>query len=125
MTDNVMIPENATPTQRVRFAILAARAVLPAGVIPEWDAWAARWLDGSDRSARAADAARDAAWEPWAAAETRSATWAAWAAEAWAATGAWVATEAVLAAADAVARAQSANPALDLAALAEQAISEP
>ena len=117
-----MIPENATPTQRVRFAILAARAVLPVGAIPEWDAWAAGWLDGSDRTGATARAVTykatrvalrvkgQAEWAAaWAAdaAEGAAAEWATWAAD--------VATE----------KAQLADPALNLAALAEEAMAEP
>jgi hypothetical protein len=47
----------ATTEQRVRFAILCAQSVIMDGC-PEWSAWAAAWLDGTDRAEAAAEAAR-------------------------------------------------------------------
>ena len=98
-----------TTVQRTRFAILAAKAILPHDTEGQraWHSWADRWLSGKDRSAEAArsavwaaEAARSAAWAAevvWAevasrAAEAaRSAAWAAmWAAEA-ARSAAWAA----------------------------------
>ena len=61
-----------TTEQRVRFGILCAKVICDN---PAWNAWADRWLDGSDRSqesAWAAEAADRAAW---------AAAWAAEAAE--------------------------------------------
>ena len=46
----------------IRWSIYLVMLVQQEGAIPIWDRWARGWLDGSDRSARAAWAAR-AAWE--------------------------------------------------------------
>lgn len=130
-----MIPDSATPTQRVRFAILCARAVLPVGTIPEWDDWAEGWLDGTDRTQESADAAGVDAMEA-DTQQTRDA--AAWTAEAAAWTAAWAAawtaeaaTEEVMSwgarTASRAARAAehaSQDPSLDLAALAREAMSD-
>ena len=68
-----------TTMQRVRFAIFCAQAVI-GQTIPVWARWAEKWLDGTDRTTRAAEeaAAAEAAAEA-----ARAAAWAAaWAAEA-------------------------------------------
>lgn len=86
-----------TTEQRVRFAILCAKAMCTDAT---WLAWANGWLDGTDRTARAEAA--------WAAEAARAAARAAEAAEAaWAA--AWAA-------------ARAAKP-IDLIAIAEEAVS--
>ena len=110
----IELPQSTTE-QRIRFGILCAKAVCND---PAWNAWADRWLDGSDRSqaaaraAEAAEAARAAAWATEAAA--RAAEAAAWATEAaWAA---WAA-EAAARAADAA----EGTP-LDLIAIAREAL---
>ena len=46
----IPLPE-ITPEQRVRYAILCAKAVY---TNPRWLIWADSWLDGTDRAARAA-----------------------------------------------------------------------
>ena len=51
-----------TPEQRIYFAILCARLVLPRGRIPKWDRWADRWIDGTNRTRAAVAAADAAAW---------------------------------------------------------------
>lgn len=92
-------PDVLTEEQRTAWLdVVVTRAVrahaLTCGV-PAVERWAARWLSGEDRSARAAAAAwaaRAAAWAPWAA-------WAAEAARAaWAAEAAWAAWAAAWAA---------------------------
>jgi hypothetical protein len=118
-----------TTDQRVEFAI---RCALEVCTDPQWRAWAMCWLDGTDRSAEAARAARAAAeaaaWAAvWAA---RESAWlaveaAAWAA-AWAARAAETAATAAAATATAAraaraARAAAASP-LDLAAIAHRVI---
>jgi hypothetical protein len=126
--------------QRVEFAIRCALAVCDE---PSFVAWANAWLDGSNRSAAAAEAATEAAPEAAAAKEAaakEAAAWAAWAAEAaeaaWAAAAAARAAEAAAAAARAAraetaraetaraetARAEMAKP-LDLVALARRVLS--
>jgi hypothetical protein len=107
-----------TTAQRVRFAILAAKAVCHD---PTWTAWADGWLSGKDRSATfaAANAVEIDA--------TAYATHAAHAAThaATAALDADAALVAVNAAYAAFAAACPADPAkVDLVALAEQAVSE-
>ena len=102
-----------TTEQRVRFGILCAKVICDN---PAWNAWADRWLDGSDRSQESAWAAIEAA--------ARAAE-AAWAAEtaAWAAaeTAARAAETAAGAAAEAAARAAEGTP-LDLIAIAREAL---
>ena len=125
-----------TTEQRVRFGILCAKVICDN---PAWNAWADRWLDGSDRSqesawaaieaaARAAEAAWAAETAAWAAAETaaRAAETAARAAEA-----AWAAAEtaaraarAAWAAAETAARAAEAAWAAARAAWAARAAAE-
>ena len=100
-----------TTAQRVRFGILCAWEVCDD---PEWRRWAAAWLDGSDRSSRAAAEAARAV--TWAAAEAAEA--AAWAVEAKAEAAAWAAAWAAAAAEAA------AGCVLDLDALAARAIAE-
>ena len=99
-----------TTEQRVRFGILCAKVICDN---PAWNAWADRWLDGSDRSQESAwaaiEAAARAAEAAWAAAET--AARAAWAARA-AAEAAWVAR---------AAEAAEGTP-LDLIAIAREAL---
>ena len=90
--------------QRVRFAILCAKRVCND---PAWNTWADRWLDGTDRTAVAAEAA-------WAA---PSAVAAAHAAAVAAGARAAVAAEAA-----AAAEAADGDP-IDLIAIAEEAIS--
>jgi len=98
-----------TPEQRIYFAILCARSVVPRGRIPKWDMWADRWIDGTNR--------------------TRAATAAAATAAAWAAVNAaWAAARAAWAAADAdavnaawAADAAAANTKIDFIALAHKA----
>jgi len=115
----IPLPE-VTTEQRVRFAILCAKAVSRDA---EWNKWADKWLRGEDRSkAGAARAARAAD----AAAAARAATWAAWAVEAAgaarrAARAAARAAEAGALAAEAGAGA-AAVEALDLCALAKKAV---
>ena len=41
----------------------AIRRVVGRSGCPAWEAWAARWLDGTDRSAKAAGAAADVVWD--------------------------------------------------------------
>jgi len=48
-----------TQNQRVYFAILCAKSVLPRGEIPEWDTWADRWIAGTNRTVVAAPATAD------------------------------------------------------------------
>jgi len=73
----------------------AIRRMLGHSGCPEWEEWAARWLSGEDRTARAARAAEAAA----RAAEAEAAAWTARAAEAWA--WAWAAEAAAEGAAEA------------------------
>ena len=102
-----------TTEQRVRFGILCAKAVCDS---PEWNAWADRWLDGSDRSV-------ETAWEAWAAAvATADATAAeaeaaARAARAVAQATAWAAWEAAR-----TAEAAAESTLLDLRAIAREAL---
>jgi len=50
-----------TLDQRVFFAILCARAVLPTRALAVWETWATAWISGEDRSAaKATEAARAA-----------------------------------------------------------------
>jgi len=106
-----------TTEQRVRFAILAAKAVYHD---PAWLRWADGWLDGSNRGPDAADAAAWAAEAAWAAkaaaaaaeAEAAEAAWAAAAAAAWAAARAG----------EAAREAAAADRRLDLVALAQEAV---
>jgi hypothetical protein len=123
-----------TTVQRVRFAILAAQAVIR-NMCPKWSEWAQRWLSGEDRSTKAARAAWAAAVEAagaslsksWstssrrlAAVAAREAAWGAVeAAEAWA-TGASRRAAAWAAVAAAAAAAEAAD--LDLVALARRAM---
>ena len=60
-----------TTEHRIRFAILCAKTVCND---PAWNRWADRWLDGSDRSVAAAEAA-------WAAERVAESAWAAEAAD--------------------------------------------
>ena len=73
-----------TTEQFIKFGIYCAKAVI---TDIAWNKWADAWLDGSDRSARAAEAARAAAraaaWDA-ARAAARAAAWAAARAAAWA-----------------------------------------
>jgi hypothetical protein len=62
-----------TPAQRIRAAIYAAQSLGSHG--PVWDAWAGRWLDGTDRSGEAAWAAEAVAEAEAAWAAARAATW--------------------------------------------------
>jgi hypothetical protein len=114
--------------QRVAFGVLCALEVCQD---PDWRAWAAAWLDGLDRSARAVAAA-------WAAAAEAAAAWAAAEAAAWAAAEAartwegspidfrtladkaWAAARAAEAAAEAAAAARGGSP-IDFQALADKA----
>jgi hypothetical protein len=124
-----------TMEQRVKFGILCALEVCKNITFVQW---AANWLDGTDRSKKAADAAaaaradaaRDAAW-----AAARAATWAADAAAAARAADAaardatWAAAAAAAArAADAAAAARAARAAeikdIDLIAIAKKAMNE-
>lgn len=118
--ERVALPP-VTLEQRVRFAILAARAVCSD---PVWTAWAGAWLDGSDRSEAAAAAAWTAAWAA-ARAAAWTAAWAARAAEAAAAAAAEAAAWTAAWAAVRAAAAAEADPALDLATIAEAARSAP
>jgi hypothetical protein len=111
-----------TTEQRIKFGILCALEVCKD---PQFVAWAANWLDGTDRSADAA-AARAATWAAAAAdAAARAATWAADAAAdaAGAADAAWAAAAAAraawaAAAADAArAAARAADAAVDAAGI--------
>jgi len=105
-----------TTEQRIRFAILCAKEVCRDA---EWNAWADKWLSGEERGKESAAAARaaasaDAAWAAWSAAEAAaSAAAAEWGAAEWAAA-------AELAAAWA---AGAAAAALDLGAMAREAVS--
>lgn len=106
-----------TVEQRVAFAIYCAKAVYSDLAFVKW---ADRWLDGSDRSERAAEAAEveAAMWAAKAAtrAEAKAAMWAAKAAA-----GMWVAKAAAARAAEAAVWA-AAKP-IDLVALAKLALS--
>ena len=105
-----------TTEQRIRFGILCAKVICDN---PAWNAWADRWLDGSDRSQESAWAATEAAAR---AAEAAWATEAAWAAE----TAAWAAARAARAAWAAETAARAAEAAegtpLDLIAIAREAL---
>ena len=132
-----------TTAQKVRFGILCAKQVYKH---PKWNQWADAWLDGSDRSeksaqvacaaaraaqadevyaaweARAADAAQVAAYAAvWAAADAVQAEYEARAADA---AQAALAADAAVWAAAAAAYATDAAAAIDLIALAEQAVKE-
>ena len=113
----IELPQSTTE-QRIRFGILCAKAVCND---PAWNAWADRWLDGSDRSqaaARAAEAAQAAEAAAWATeAAARAAEAAAWATEA----AAW-ATEAAAEAAARAAEAAALGTPLDLIAIARAAL---
>jgi len=87
-----------TTKQRVRFAILCAKAVY---ADEHFGRWADDWLNGKDRSGSAAKAAAKAAAWAWAAKAAKAAAWAgeAWAGEAWAAKAAAPGGEASAAAA--------------------------
>lgn len=116
------LPE-VTREQRVRFGILCAKRVCNA---PTWNCWADAWLDGSDRSTAAAQAAEAAAVGVGAA---RAAAWAAWASEAaraaaWAVEWAAQVAEAVVAAAWAVERAATETTELPLAEIAREAVAQ-
>jgi len=114
------------PEQQVTFTILAVKQVYKE---PNWNVWADNWLSGKNRSGDAAWRATRAGW-----AETRAGGAAGWAAAraARAATRAarrWRAGRrrgrrwaAATAAALAVRSALEADPALDLEAIAKQAI---
>jgi hypothetical protein len=116
-----------TTAQRVRFGILCVQAVI-CDRCPPWSAWAVNWLDGSDRSERAAVAAWAAAWAAAGVARAAkagaSAVRAAVAARAsrMATAEAWVVRVATAEAAEAAARASDAP--LDLPALARAAVEE-
>lgn len=56
-----------SPAARVRFAIYCVQTVI-GDRCPEWSTWATSWLSGADRTAGAARAAAEAAWEAEAAA---------------------------------------------------------
>ena len=106
-----------TTEQFIKFSIYCAKAVT-ADIA--WNKWADAWLDGSDRSARSAWAARSvawaAAWDAWDAAEAaRSAAWAA-------ADAAWAAARAARAAARAAEYAAQTGKAIDLIAIAKKAM---
>ena len=111
-----------TTEQRIRFAILCAKAVCNE---PAWNIWADRWLDGSDRSVEAAEAARAAAEAAAWAAETaaQAATRATRATRAAAETAAQAAAQAAWAAEKATrsTRAAAGTP-LDLTAIAREAL---
>jgi hypothetical protein len=126
-----------TTEQHVRFAILCAKTVRTDAT---WLAWANGWLDGTDRTAKAA--ARAAAWAARAAAAAEAAAWAARAAAAAAAAAAEVAWTAARAAAaaevawtaaaevaevawTAAAAEAAASARVDLIAIAEEACREP
>ena len=108
-------PPQITTEQRIRFGILCAKAVCDS---PEWNAWADRWLDGSDRSV-------ETAWEAWAAAvatadaaaDAAAAEAAARAARAVAQATAWAAWEAAR-----TAEAAAESTLLDLRAIAHEAL---
>ena len=108
-------PPQITTEQRIRFGILCAKAVCDS---PEWNAWADRWLDGSDRSV-------ETAWEAWAAAVATAdaaaaeaaAEAAARAARAVAQATAWAAWEAAR-----TAEAAAESTLLDLRAIAREAL---
>jgi len=107
----IAVPEVTTP-QLVRLAILCAWQVCDN---VEWRHWAERWLDGTDRTARAA---------AWAARAPRAAAWAAAEEAAWAAAeeeeeATWARAEV----AEAAVVAAKATP-LDLPALVRRAIAE-
>jgi len=114
-----------TPEQRIYFAILCARSVVPRGRIPKWDTWADRWIDGTNRTRAARAAARDATAD--AARAARAAAWAADAARAATAAAAWAAVNTAWAAARAAwaavnaAWAAAANIKIDFIALAHKA----
>ena len=98
-----------TPTQQVRYAILCAWEVCDDA---HWRKWAQDWLNGGDRSARAAKAV-------WAAMGADAARAAEWAAEAavmgaeWARAAEWAGKYA-----------READPSIDLHALAQRAMTE-
>jgi len=115
-----------TLTQQVRYAILCAWEVSDDA---HWREWAQGWLNGGDRSARAAKAEAAAEWAAagaeWAAAAAEWAARAARAAAEWAAARAarwakWAEAEAEWAGK----YAQKADPSIDLHALARRAITE-
>ena len=108
-----------TPTQQVRYAILCAWEVCDDA---HWREWAQGWLNGGDRSARAAKAEAAAMGAAWAAMGADAATAAEWAATRAAARAAT--TEAKAAAEWAGKYAQKADPSIDLSALARRAITE-
>ena len=110
-----------TTEHRIRFAILCAKTVCND---PAWNRWADRWLDGSDRSVAAAEAA-------WAAERVAESAWAAEAADRAAAAAARAAEAAEAARAAAWAAAWAARAAraavekethLDLIAIASAAL---
>ena len=103
-----------TTEQRIRFGILCAKVICDN---PAWNAWADRWLDGSDRSV-------ETAWEAWAAADAAAAEAAARAARAVAQATAWAAWEAAWAAWEAARTAEAAaeSTLLDLRAIAHEAL---
>ena len=108
-----------TTEQRIRFGILCAKVICDN---PAWNAWADRWLDGSDRSV-------ETAWEAWAAANATAdaaadaaaaeaaAEAAARAARAVAQATAWAAWEAAR-----TAEAAAESTLLDLRAIAHEAL---
>ena len=108
-----------TTEQRIRFGILCAKVICDN---PAWNAWADRWLDGSDRSV-------ETAWEAWAAANATAdaaadaaaaeaaAEAAALAARAVAQATAWAAWEAAR-----TAEAAAESTLLDLRAIAHEAL---
>jgi len=112
----IELPQSTTE-QRVRFGILCAKAVCNDRT---WNRWADRWLDGSDRSVAAAEAA----WAAERVAErVAESAWAAEAAAATAATEAWAAEAWVArAAAAAAAEAAGKDAHLDLIAIAREAL---
>ena len=106
-----------TPEQHVRFAILVAKEVYNDLA---WDAWADRWLSGTDRSEAAVAKATWTAGAAWMAAWARSMAWAAevaMRAALAAATPGYAALEAALAAK----RAKQIDSEIDLVVLAERA----
>ena len=98
----VVMPTNE---QSIKFGIYCAKAVT-ADIA--WNKWADAWLDGSDRSAGSAEAARSAAWDA-------EAAWDAARAAAWDAEAAWNA-------AGAAEYAAQTGKAIDLIAIAKKAI---
>jgi len=111
-----------TTEQRVRFGILCAKVICDN---PAWNAWADRWLDGSDRSQESAWAATEAAARAARAARAAEAAWAA-ARAARAAEAAWAAAETAARAAEAAWAAEAAEGTpLDLIAIARAALKGP